>query len=78
MGVASAMGRIGGMICPLVAVSLVQGCHQTAALVLFVCVMFVAGCCVMLFPHETKGLELTESVSSTKNEKPKAVKQQEP
>lgn len=78
MGVASAMGRIGGMICPLVAVSLVQGCHQTAALVLFVCVMFVAGCCVMLFPHETKGLELTESVSSTKNEKLNAVKQQEP
>ncbi|KAG6766622.1 hypothetical protein POTOM_027790 [Populus tomentosa] len=78
MGVASAMGRVGGMICPLVAVSLVQGCHQTAALVLFVCVMFVAGCCVMLFPHETKGLELTESVSSTKNEKPNAVKQQEP
>ncbi|KAJ6739819.1 MAJOR FACILITATOR SUGAR TRANSPORTER-LIKE MAJOR FACILITATOR SUPERFAMILY DOMAIN PROTEIN-RELATED [Salix purpurea] len=78
MGVASAMGRIGGMICPLVAVGLVQGCHQTAALVLFVCVMFVAGCSVMLFPYETKGLELTESVSSTKNDKPKAVKQQEP
>jgi nitrate/nitrite transporter NarK len=73
IGVASSMGRIGGMICPLVAVSLVQGCHQTAALILFVCIIFVAGCCVMLFPFETKGLELTDSISSTKNEKPKAV-----
>ena len=35
----------------------------------------------MLFPFETKGLELTDSISSTKNEKPKAVravKQEEP
>ncbi|CAK7339783.1 unnamed protein product [Dovyalis caffra] len=78
IGVASSMGRIGGMICPVVAVSLVQGCHQTVALILFVCIIFVSGCCVMLFPFETKGIELTESVSSTKNEKPKAVKQEEP
>ncbi|KAJ6871922.1 LOW QUALITY PROTEIN: organic cation/carnitine transporter 7 isoform X3 [Populus alba x Populus x berolinensis] len=30
-------------------------------------------CCVLLFPFETKGLELTDSISSTKYEKPKAV-----
>ncbi|MBA0569155.1 hypothetical protein Golob_006610, partial [Gossypium lobatum] len=35
VGIASSMGRIGGMVCPLVAVGLVHGCHQTAAIMLF-------------------------------------------
>ncbi|KAL5578992.1 hypothetical protein UlMin_011434 [Ulmus minor] len=30
-GVANAMGRIGGMVCPMVAIGLISGCHQTAA-----------------------------------------------
>ncbi|XP_075509104.1 organic cation/carnitine transporter 7-like [Primulina tabacum] len=33
-GLATSMGRIGGKICPLVAVGLVRGCHQTAAVVI--------------------------------------------
>lgn len=74
IGIASSMGRIGGVVCPLVAVSLVQGCHQTAAVLLFVGIIFVAGICVLLFPYDTKGLELTESISSTKHEKQKIVR----
>ncbi|XP_065863971.1 organic cation/carnitine transporter 7-like isoform X2 [Euphorbia lathyris] len=73
VGVASSMGRIGGMLCPLVAVSLVQGCHQTAAVLLFAGVVFMSGVSVSLFPFETKGKELTESISSTKHEKPNAT-----
>nr|TKS11643.1 hypothetical protein D5086_0000071480 [Populus alba] len=69
VGVASSVSRIGGMVCPLVAVSLVQGCHQTTAVVFFASIVFVAGICVMLFPFETKGLDLADSLSSTKHEK---------
>ncbi|KAF2309178.1 hypothetical protein GH714_001057 [Hevea brasiliensis] len=78
VGAASSMGRIGGMLCPLVAVSLVQGCHQAAAVLLFVGVVFLSGICVSFFPLETKGRELTDSVSSTKLEKPKAMTLEEP
>ncbi|CAK7339784.1 unnamed protein product [Dovyalis caffra] len=78
LGVASSVSRIGGMVCPLVAVSLVQGCHQTAAVVFFAGIVFVAGICVLLFPFETKGLELADSLSSTKPEKSQDVKQEEP
>ncbi|KAF8407375.1 hypothetical protein HHK36_006506 [Tetracentron sinense] len=66
VGVASSVGRIGGMICPLVAVGLVHGCHQTAAIVLFEIVIFLSGVCVLFFPFETKGRELSDSVSNSK------------
>ncbi|XP_059641971.1 organic cation/carnitine transporter 7 [Cornus florida] len=68
VGVASSVGRIGGMICPLVAVGLVHGCHQAAAIVLFEIVVFVSGICVLLFPLETKGRDLTDTVSSSSKE----------
>ncbi|KAJ4844503.1 Organic cation/carnitine transporter 7 [Turnera subulata] len=74
IGIASSMGRIGGAVCPLVAVSLVQGCHQREAVILFVGIVFVAGVCVLLFPYDTKGLELTESISSTKHDKQKVLR----
>ncbi|KAK3206630.1 hypothetical protein Dsin_020676 [Dipteronia sinensis] len=66
VGVASSMGRIGGMVCPLVAVALVQGCHQTTAIILFVVIIFLSGISVVLFPFETKGRDLSDSVSSSK------------
>ncbi|XP_054783600.1 organic cation/carnitine transporter 7 [Prosopis cineraria] len=68
VGIASSMGRIGGMICPLVAVGLVQDCHQTLVVILFVMVALVSGICVMLFPVETMGRELPDDEpSSIKN-----------
>ncbi|XP_074319277.1 organic cation/carnitine transporter 7-like isoform X2 [Silene latifolia] len=71
-GAASSMGRIGGMICPQVAVILVQGCHQMAAILLFIGVISVSAIAVLFFPLETKGLELIDSVASHKRENPKA------
>uniref|UniRef100_A0A7N0V9H1 Major facilitator superfamily (MFS) profile domain-containing protein n=2 Tax=Kalanchoe fedtschenkoi TaxID=63787 RepID=A0A7N0V9H1_KALFE len=65
VGIASSVGRIGGMVCPLVAVGLVHGCHQAASIVLFEVVVFCAGICVMMFPFETRGQELSDSLSSS-------------
>lgn len=65
VGVASSVGRIGGMICPMVSVGLIQGCHQTASIILFEMVVFLSGVGVVLFPFETKGRELTDHVSSS-------------
>ena len=67
VGVASSVGRIGGMICPLVAVGLVHGCKQSAAVFLFESIVFVSGVCVYLLPFETRGLELSNNVSSSKH-----------
>ncbi|KAF5739201.1 organic cation/carnitine transporter 7-like [Tripterygium wilfordii] len=66
VGVASSIGRIGGMVCPLVAIGLVHGCHQTASIILFEVVIFLSGICVSLFPFETKGRDLSDSVLSLK------------
>ncbi|CAA0821205.1 Organic cation/carnitine transporter 7 [Striga hermonthica] len=65
VGVASSVGRIGGMVCPLVAVSLVHGCHQMVAILLFETVVFLSGLCVWLLPFETSGAELSNSTSSS-------------
>lgn len=54
-GIASAVGRIGGMVCPLVSVGLVTGCHQTAAIFLLAVVIVLSIVCILLFPFETKG-----------------------
>ncbi|KAJ4829214.1 hypothetical protein Tsubulata_024523 [Turnera subulata] len=60
-GAANAVGRIGGMVCPLVAVGLVTGCGLTKAIVLFEVVIAMSAICALLFPFETKGRELTEN-----------------
>ncbi|GMI89114.1 nicotinate transporter [Hibiscus trionum] len=62
-GVASAVGRIGGMVCPLVAVGLVNACHQTAAVSLFLVAIVVSVVCIQLFPYDTKGRELSDDTS---------------
>ncbi|KAL0338815.1 UNVERIFIED_CONTAM: Organic cation/carnitine transporter 7 [Sesamum angustifolium] len=63
-GLATAVGRIGGMICPLVAVGLVRGCHQTLAVIFFGIVILISGIAVLFFPFETKGRGLTDVVSN--------------
>ncbi|XP_038992882.1 organic cation/carnitine transporter 7-like isoform X2 [Hibiscus syriacus] len=60
-GVASAIGRIGGMVCPLVAVGLVNSCHQTAAVALFLVAIVVSIVCIQFFPYDTKGRELSDT-----------------
>ncbi|KAM0916891.1 hypothetical protein ACQ4PT_009902 [Festuca glaucescens] len=61
IGVASSVGRIGGILCPLVAVALVHNCQQTAAILLFELVVFLSGVAVMFFPFETKGTRLNDT-----------------
>ncbi|CAN1242849.1 Organic cation/carnitine transporter 7 [Linum perenne] len=63
-GMADCVSRIGGMVCPVVAVKLMESCHQLEALLLFVGVFVVAIISVLLIPYETKGRQLTESISS--------------
>nr|XP_043619565.1 organic cation/carnitine transporter 7-like [Erigeron canadensis] len=63
IGVASSVGRVGGMICPLVAVYLVNDCHQTTAIIVFEVVIILSGLCVMFFPQETMSRELADNIS---------------
>lgn len=62
-GVANAVGRVAGMICPLVAVQLVSGCHQMAAISLFEMAIVLSGISVLFFPIETKGRKLSDIVT---------------
>ncbi|KAL5540128.1 hypothetical protein UlMin_042352 [Ulmus minor] len=64
-GVANAMGRIGGMVCPMVAVGLVSGCHQTAAVLLFQLVMLFTALSIFFFQFETKGQQLNDTFASS-------------
>uniref|UniRef100_A0A0D9W979 Major facilitator superfamily (MFS) profile domain-containing protein n=1 Tax=Leersia perrieri TaxID=77586 RepID=A0A0D9W979_9ORYZ len=61
IGVASSVGRIGGILCPLVAVALVHSCQQTTAILLFELVIFLSGLAVSFFPYETKGCRLNDT-----------------
>jgi len=61
IGIASSVGRIGGILCPLVAVALVHSCQQTTAILLFELVIFLSGLAVSFFPFETKGCRLNDT-----------------
>ncbi|XP_031121512.1 organic cation/carnitine transporter 7-like [Ipomoea triloba] len=61
-GVANAVGRIAGMICPIVAVQFISGCEIMAAILLFEVIAVVSGLCVLLFRTETKGQQLSDTV----------------
>ncbi|KAG2536464.1 organic cation/carnitine transporter 7-like isoform X2 [Panicum virgatum] len=58
VGIATAIGKIGGVVCPLVAVGMLRSCHQMAAVLVFELVLFLAGVACILFPVETKGREM--------------------
>ncbi|TFJ95159.1 tRNA pseudouridine synthase B [Platysternon megacephalum] len=61
-GIANAVGRIAGMICPIVAVQFISGCEIIAAILLFEVIAVVSGLCVLLFRTETKGQQLSDAV----------------
>ncbi|ONM07099.1 Organic cation/carnitine transporter 7 [Zea mays] len=54
-GIATAIGRIGGVVCPLVAVAMLRSCHQMEALIVFEVILCLAAVACMFFPVETKG-----------------------
>ncbi|XP_027065556.2 organic cation/carnitine transporter 7 [Coffea arabica] len=62
VGLTTSIGRIGGMLCPLVAVALVSDCHQTAAVILILAMIFLSAVSVAFLPFETGGRDLSESV----------------
>ncbi|KAL6883701.1 hypothetical protein ACP4OV_011115 [Aristida adscensionis] len=55
VGIATAIGKIGGIVCPLIAVGMLRSCHQMEAVVVFEVVLGLAGVACILFPVETKG-----------------------
>ncbi|KAI3701746.1 hypothetical protein L6452_27056 [Arctium lappa] len=63
VGIATAIGRTGGMVCPLVAVGLVNSCNQTLAVMLFEAMILLSGLSVVLLPFETKGRELIDDIN---------------
>ncbi|KAH9653492.1 Organic cation/carnitine transporter 7 [Citrus sinensis] len=63
-GVASSLGKVGGMVCPLVAVGLVTSCHLRLAVILFEVVFVLAIASSLLFPFETMGRELKDTVDA--------------
>ncbi|RLN16931.1 organic cation/carnitine transporter 7-like [Panicum miliaceum] len=58
VGIATAIGKIGGIVCPIIAVGLLRSCHQMEAVVVFELVLGLAGVACILFPVETKGREM--------------------
>ncbi|MFS7981525.1 putative major facilitator, sugar transporter, major facilitator superfamily [Helianthus anomalus] len=63
VGIATAIGKIGGMVCPLIAVGMSSGCHQTLPVILFEVTILVACLSVVFLPFETKGKELADTTN---------------
>ncbi|KAK1551241.1 hypothetical protein Q3G72_032559 [Acer saccharum] len=59
-GVVGSVRRIGGMVCPLVAMALVSACHLSTAVILFEVVFILAIASTLLLPFETKGQQYIE------------------
>ncbi|CAM6095034.1 unnamed protein product [Calypogeia fissa] len=53
VGAANSGGRLGGFLCPFVAVGLIESCQRKLSVGLFTVVPIIAGCVVFLFPKET-------------------------
>ncbi|CAM6129453.1 unnamed protein product [Calypogeia fissa] len=68
LGTANAIARVGGLVCPLVAVELVRSCQQGLAVSLFSAVPVAAGVAVMFFPVETLGRPLTDKAEDSTRE----------
>ncbi|VAI11581.1 unnamed protein product [Triticum turgidum subsp. durum] len=58
VGIASAVGKVGGVVCPLVAVGMLRSCHQMEAIIVFGAVLCLAAIACMLFPLDTKGRDI--------------------
>lgn len=69
LGIANAIARVGGLVCPLVAVDLVRSCQQGLAVSLFSVVPVAAGVAVMFFPVETQGRPLSDMVDDPSTSK---------
>ncbi|CAI5460759.1 unnamed protein product [Closterium sp. Yama58-4] len=64
LGVANSWARLGGFICPFVAVGLIEGSHRELAILLCVFIPVFAALVTACFASETKGAALGEKISS--------------
>ncbi|CAI7772046.1 unnamed protein product [Closterium sp. NIES-54] len=64
LGVANSWARLGGFICPFVAVGLIEGSHRELAILLFVFIPVFAALVTACFASETKGAALGEKICS--------------
>ncbi|XP_049413634.1 organic cation/carnitine transporter 7-like [Solanum stenotomum] len=62
IGVSTSVGKIGAMLSPIIAVQLVRGCHQMAAIICFEAVVVLSAASVLLISVETKGRELYDTL----------------
>ncbi|CAK9229261.1 unnamed protein product [Sphagnum troendelagicum] len=62
LGIANSFARVGGIVCPLVAVDLVRSCQQGWAVSVFAGVPLLAAVAVLFFPMETTGQPLSDVV----------------
>jgi MFS family permease len=62
LGIANSFARVGGIVCPLVAVDLVRSCQQGLAVSVFAGVPLLAAVAVLFFPMETTGQPLSDVV----------------
>ncbi|GBG77662.1 hypothetical protein CBR_g24109 [Chara braunii] len=58
IGLTNAMGRVGGLLCPFVAVALMRECHLRVAICLMVLVPALAAIACTFFAKETMGMHL--------------------
>ncbi|KAG9131972.1 hypothetical protein Leryth_017179 [Lithospermum erythrorhizon] len=63
-GITNCIGYIGAMVCPVVAVVLIEGCHQEAAITLFEVAIVLICVSVFFIPLETKGRILSDVVQN--------------
>ncbi|CAI9285446.1 unnamed protein product [Lactuca saligna] len=64
VGVAMTLGKIVGIVCPLIAAGIGSGCHQTLPLIMFVVTTLLLGLSVVLLPFETRGRLLQDNIDS--------------
>lgn len=67
LGIANSFSRLGGILCPFVAVGLTQSCQTNLAILFFSGIPLAAAFAVTLFPNETKGKGLTDSVDDVED-----------
>ncbi|GJP44726.1 hypothetical protein CLOM_g4082 [Closterium sp. NIES-68] len=64
LGVANSWARLGGFVCPFVAVGLIEGCRRELAILLFVFIPVFAALITACFATETKDTALGGNLSS--------------
>ncbi|KAG0568457.1 hypothetical protein KC19_6G020900 [Ceratodon purpureus] len=66
LGTSNSAGRVGGFLCPFVAIQMMNNGHRILSVTLFSAVPLITSIATLLFPVETKGLRLADDIRSEK------------